>query len=177
MNCCSRAVFPTSSSPSTTTLTARPPPHAPTVRRSAALPPLMHDVLSFTGAEPSSHCWRRRRLMESPRFTSAPCTHSPSSTFRRLTCNIQLIALCATLYYTAVCPSVRLSVILADCLKRLSTTWYFGSPPSLVLSHQISPKNSDGVNIYTVSQKTSHLWLAITLTHMNGFWHFWHKCY
>jgi len=26
--------------------------------------------------------------------------------------------------------------------------------------------------IYTVSQKTSHLWLAITLTHMNGFWHF-----
>jgi len=22
---------------------------------------------------------------------------------------------------------------------------------------------------YTVSQKTSHLWLAITLTHMNGF--------
>jgi len=30
---------------------------------------------------------------------------------------------------------------------------------------------------YTVSQKTSHLWLAITLTHMNGFWHFWQKCY
>jgi len=25
---------------------------------------------------------------------------------------------------------------------------------------------------YTVSQKTSHLWLAITLTHMNWFWHF-----
>jgi len=24
----------------------------------------------------------------------------------------------------------------------------------------------------TVSQKTSHLWLAITLTHMNGFWYF-----
>jgi len=31
--------------------------------------------------------------------------------------------------------------------------------------------------IYTVSQKTSHIWLAITLTHMNGFWHFWQKCY
>ena len=27
-------------------------------------------------------------------------------------------------------------------------------------------------HIYTVSQKTSHLWLAITLTHMNGFWYF-----
>jgi len=28
--------------------------------------------------------------------------------------------------------------------------------------------------MYTVSQKTSHLWLAITLTvtHMNGFWYF-----
>jgi len=25
---------------------------------------------------------------------------------------------------------------------------------------------------YTMSQKTSHLWLAITLMHMNGFWHF-----
>jgi len=25
---------------------------------------------------------------------------------------------------------------------------------------------------YTVSQKTSHLWLAITLMHMNGFWYF-----
>ena len=31
--------------------------------------------------------------------------------------------------------------------------------------------------LYTVSQKTSHLWLAITLTHMNGFWHFWQKYY
>jgi len=25
---------------------------------------------------------------------------------------------------------------------------------------------------YTVSEKTSHLWLAITLTHVNGFWYF-----
>jgi len=25
---------------------------------------------------------------------------------------------------------------------------------------------------YTVSQKTSHLWLAITLTNVNGFWYF-----
>jgi len=25
---------------------------------------------------------------------------------------------------------------------------------------------------YSVSQKTSHIWLAITLTHMNGFWYF-----
>jgi len=24
---------------------------------------------------------------------------------------------------------------------------------------------------------TTYLWLAITLTHMNGFWFFWHKCY
>jgi len=26
--------------------------------------------------------------------------------------------------------------------------------------------------VYTVSQKTTRLWLAITLTHMNGFWYF-----
>jgi len=26
--------------------------------------------------------------------------------------------------------------------------------------------------IYNVSQKTSHLWLAITLMHMNGCWYF-----
>jgi len=25
---------------------------------------------------------------------------------------------------------------------------------------------------YTVSQKTSHLWLAVTLTYVNGFWYF-----
>jgi len=25
------------------------------------------------------------------------------------------------------------------------------------------------LRVYTVSQKRSHLWLAITLTHMNGF--------
>jgi len=30
---------------------------------------------------------------------------------------------------------------------------------------------------YTVCQKTSQLWLAITLTRMNGFWCFWQKCY
>jgi len=28
------------------------------------------------------------------------------------------------------------------------------------------------LHTYTVSQKTSHLWLAITLTCMNGFWYF-----
>ena len=28
---------------------------------------------------------------------------------------------------------------------------------------------------YTVSQKTSHLWLAITLTHMDGFWYLFGK--
>ena len=28
------------------------------------------------------------------------------------------------------------------------------------------------IDNYIVSQKTSHLWLAITLTHMNGFWYF-----
>jgi len=25
---------------------------------------------------------------------------------------------------------------------------------------------------YIVSQKTSHIWFAKTLTHMNGFWYF-----
>jgi len=33
------------------------------------------------------------------------------------------------------------------------------------------------VNTCTPCLKTSHLWLAITLTHVNGFWHFWQKCY
>jgi len=28
-----------------------------------------------------------------------------------------------------------------------------------------------------VSQKTTYLWLAITLTRVNGFWYFWQKCY
>jgi len=28
------------------------------------------------------------------------------------------------------------------------------------------------IYLYTMSQKTSHVWLAITLTHMNGFWYF-----
>jgi len=30
---------------------------------------------------------------------------------------------------------------------------------------------------YTVSQKTFHLWLAITLIHVNGFGYFLQKCY
>ena len=31
--------------------------------------------------------------------------------------------------------------------------------------------------LYTLClKKTSHLWLAITLTHMNGFGYFWQKC-
>ena len=30
----------------------------------------------------------------------------------------------------------------------------------------------DRIGMYTVPQKTSHLWLAITLTHVNGFWYF-----
>jgi len=29
-----------------------------------------------------------------------------------------------------------------------------------------------GIIRYTVSQKTSHLWLAITLSYVNGFWYF-----
>jgi len=28
------------------------------------------------------------------------------------------------------------------------------------------------ISSYTVPQKTSHLWLAVTLAHVNGFWHF-----
>jgi len=31
--------------------------------------------------------------------------------------------------------------------------------------------------LYSVSQKTSHLWLAITLTHVHGFWYFPTHCY
>jgi len=29
--------------------------------------------------------------------------------------------------------------------------------------------------VYTLSQKTSHLWYAITLTHVYTFWYFWQK--
>jgi len=32
------------------------------------------------------------------------------------------------------------------------------------------------LKLHRVSE-TSHRWLAITLTHMNGFWYFWQKCY
>jgi len=39
-----------------------------------------------------------------------------------------------------------------------------------ILGHRVYMYN-------TVSQKTSQLWLAITLTHMNGIWFFWQKCY
>jgi len=35
---------------------------------------------------------------------------------------------------------------------------------------------SQGKNILCL-KKTSHLWLATTLTHMNRFWYFWQKCY
>ena len=88
MNCCRSAVFPTSSSPRTTTLTGRLHSSV-TVSAPPLLPPpsesLMHAaVLSglrvaaaavdLIGDDPpSSHWRRRRRLMESPRFTSAPC--------------------------------------------------------------------------------------------------------
>ena len=33
------------------------------------------------------------------------------------------------------------------------------------------------VYYYTMSQKTSHLWLAMTLKHVNRFDIFWQKCY
>ena len=32
-----------------------------------------------------------------------------------------------------------------------------------------TPQSLADAHYYTVSQKTSHLWIAITLTHMNGF--------
>jgi len=48
-----------------------------------------------------------------------------------------------------------------------------------ILLHVVFKKSSKSAHLlwsyhgqYTVSQKTSHLWLAITLTHMNGFWYF-----
>jgi len=48
-----------------------------------------------------------------------------------------------------------------------------------ILKHEINyfSNLSHSVCNYTVSQKTSHRWLAITLTHVNGFWYFWQKCY
>jgi len=49
----------------------------------------------------------------------------------------------------------------------------------LVLHKQYKDNNKENTTskcqqttFYTVSQKTSHLCLAITLTHINGFWHF-----
>jgi len=58
---------------------------------------------------------------------------------------------------------------LAGELQRLHASdsvavqWLMGHGSSM----QMTMYNSHP--IYTVSQKTSHLWLAITLTHMNGF--------
>jgi len=43
------------------------------------------------------------------------------------------------------------------------------------------PRRSLALHVYVCSvhrvSKTSHLWLAIILTNVNGFWHFWQKCY
>jgi len=40
-------------------------------------------------------------------------------------------------------------------------------------SHAVSTDRTiENGAMYTVSQKTSHLWLAVTLTYVNGFWYF-----
>jgi len=47
----------------------------------------------------------------------------------------------------------------------------------LTLKRQQANGDEICIVLYTVSQKTSHLWLAITLTHVHRFWYFWQKCY
>ena len=50
----------------------------------------------------------------------------------------------------------------------LSLSSCFNSPYSLGQCKQ-QCLHATAQYIYTVSQKTSHMWLAITLTHVNGF--------
>ena len=57
-----------------------------------------------------------------------------------------------------------------------SWAWSKGIAENVFL-HEIMRRYRSKVAHYTVSQKLSHLWLAITLTHMNRFWYFRHKCY
>jgi len=63
------------------------------------------------------------------------------------------------------CPADKLN-ILSNNTKRRSKVHI-----SATVENPLFKSN------YTVSQKTSHLWLAITLTHMNGFSYFWKTCY
>jgi len=53
-----------------------------------------------------------------------------------------------------LCQWIKSSLNIPPCLKRVATL---------------------PCDIYTVSQKTSHLWLAMTLTYVNEFWYFWQK--
>jgi len=62
----------------------------------------------------------------------------------------------------------------ADCTTAVSKTWrVYQLRHSLALALMLLQLFATSqVSIYTVSQKTSHLWLAITLMHVNGFWYF-----
>ena len=51
-----------------------------------------------------------------------------------------------------------------DVTKANLLAWYGKTKPDTT-----KPGIYQSKEMYTMSQKTSHLWLAITLTHMNGF--------
>jgi len=51
-----------------------------------------------------------------------------------------------------------------DVTKANLLAWYGKTKPDTT-----KPGIYQSKEMYTVSQKTSHLWLAITLTHINGF--------
>jgi len=64
---------------------------------------------------------------------------------------------------------------VADHFKRYDNRPHW--PSNLRATEKLWTKRWPPTNIYTVSQKTSHLWLAITSTHVNGIWYFWQKYY
>ena len=72
--------------------------------------------------------------------------------------------------------SFRLCAITVVRLETLSVIKFQTYKGAISASFNSSHAVCSAV-LYTVSQKTSHLWLAITLTHMNGLDLFWQKCY
>jgi len=60
------------------------------------------------------------------------------------------------------------------CPPNLTTLQYYPLPRFFVgkLAIRLSVPCNCALKLYTVSQKTSHLWLAITLTYVSGFWCF-----
>jgi len=79
-------------------------------------------------------------------------------------------------YYRVVVTNSFLVKIVQNLLKSVKTELWVSSNTNChtYVRHRDSFASTTNciLGYYTVSQKTSHLWLAITLTHMNGFWYF-----